>query len=161
MKRVPLLGASIGAWLALAAIAPSCMAGKGCGLQSESGRVQPGYCSIARTDCEVQCRRGEGAGAKYGAIAFSPSTNAWGEAYRYGSRAEAECRALAECAKNARYCRVAVWFNDKSGAVASAEGSIWAGGLGRTEAAATNDAIADCRKRGGKKCEMQHAVCSR
>ncbi len=33
--------------------------------------------------------------------------------------------------------------------------------LGRTEAAATNDAIADCRKRGGKKREMQHTVCSR
>jgi hypothetical protein len=45
--------------------------------------------------------------------------------------------------------------------VASAEGSIWAGGLGRTEAAATNDAIADCRKRGGKKCEMQHTCCAR
>jgi mRNA interferase RelE/StbE len=41
------------------------------------------------------------------------------------------------------------------------QGSIWAGGLGGTEAAATNDAVADCRKRGGKKCEMQHAVCSR
>jgi hypothetical protein len=45
--------------------------------------------------------------------------------------------------------------------VASAEGGIWAGGLGRSEAAATNDGIADCRKRGGKKCEMQHGCCAR
>ena len=41
MTRVPLLGASIVAWLALASIGPawadcmtSCMAGKGCGLQA-------------------------------------------------------------------------------------------------------------------------------
>jgi hypothetical protein len=67
------------------------------------------------------------------------------------SRAEAERRALAECATQARDCTVAVWFNDNCCAVASAEGSIWAGGLGRSEAAATNDAIADCRKPGGKK----------
>ena len=94
MKLVPLLGASIGAWLALATIGPaeadcvtSCMAGKGCGPQYESGRVQPGYCSIAQTDCEVQCRRGEGSGAKYGAIAFSAGTNVWGDSYRHGSRA--------------------------------------------------------------------------
>lgn len=97
MKLVPLLGASIGAWLALATIGPaeadcvtSCMAGRGCGLQYESGRVQPGYCSIAQTDREGQCRRGEGPGAKYGAIAFSPSINAWGDSYRSGSRAEAD-----------------------------------------------------------------------
>jgi len=32
---------------------------------------------------------------------------------------------------------------------------------GRTQAAASNDAMADCLKRGGKKCETQHAVCSR
>ena len=139
----------------------SCIAGKGCGLQSESGRVQPGYCSIAQTDCEVQCRRGEGSGVKYNAIAFSAGTSAPGDSYRYGSRAEAECCALAECATNARDCKVAVWFNDNCCAVASAEGSVWAGGLVRSEAAVTNDALADCRKRGGKKCEMQHAVCSR
>jgi hypothetical protein len=98
---------------------------------------------------------------KYGTIAMSAGTNTWGDSYRYGSRTEAERRALAECAKNARDCKVAVWFNDNCCAVGSAEGSIWAGGLGRSEAAATNDAIADCRNRGGKKCEMQHAVCSR
>jgi serine/threonine-protein kinase len=167
MELVPLFGASIGAWLALATIGPaeadcvtSCMAGKGCGLQYESGRVQPGYCSIAQTDCEEQCRRGEGSGVKDGAIAFSAGTNARGDSYRYGSLAEAECRALAECAKNARDCTVAVWFSDNCCTVASAEGSIWAGGLGRSEAAATNDAIADCHKRGGKKRAMQHAVCS-
>jgi hypothetical protein len=109
MKRVPLFGASIEAWLARPTIGPagadcvtSCMAGKGCGLQYESSRVQPGYCSIAQTDCEVQCRLGDGSGVKYGAIALSAGTDAGGDCYCYGSRAEAECRALAECAKNAR-----------------------------------------------------------
>jgi hypothetical protein len=76
---------------------------------------------------------------KYGTIAMSAGTNTWGDSYRYGSRTEAERRALTECAKNARDCKVAVWFNDNCCAVGSA----------------------DCRKRGGKKCEMQHAVCSR
>lgn len=109
----------------------------------------------------MQCRRDQGSGASYGAIAFSPSTGAWGDAYRDGNRAEAERRALAECARNARDCTVAVWLNDQCGAVASAEAGIWAGGLGRTQAAASNDAMADCLKRGGKKCETQHAVCSR
>jgi hypothetical protein len=77
------------------------------------------------------------------------------------SRAEAERRALPECGKNARDCTVAVWLNDSCCALATAGGSIWAGGLGRSEAASTNDAFADYLKRGGKKCEMQHAVCSR
>jgi hypothetical protein len=103
----------------------------------------------------------EGSGVKYGAIGFSVGTNDWGDSYRYGSRAEAERRALPECAKNARDCRVGVWFNDNCCAVASVEGGIWASGLGRSEAAAMNDAIADRGKRGGKKCEMQRAVCSR
>jgi hypothetical protein len=96
MTRGPLLGASIVAWLALVTIGPawadcmtSCMAGKGCGLQYESGRVQSGYCSIGQSHCEVQCRRDQGSGATYGAIAFSPSTGAWGDAYRHGNRAEA------------------------------------------------------------------------
>jgi hypothetical protein len=141
MKRAPLLGASIGAWIALATIGPaeadcvtSCLAGKGCGLQNESHCVQPGYCSIAQSDCEVQGRNGEGSGSKCGAIALSASTNAWGDAYRDGGRAEVERHAIADCGKNARHWAVAVWFND---------------------------AIADCRKRGREKCELQHAVCPR
>jgi len=44
------------------------------------------------------------------------------------SRAEAERPALTECAKNARDCTLAVWFNDHCCAEASADGSIWAGG---------------------------------
>jgi serine/threonine-protein kinase len=88
--------------------------------------VQPGYCSIAKGDCEVSCRRAEESRATYGAIAFSPKTGAWGESYPYGSRAEAERRALAECAKNAPDCTVAVWFNDQCGAVASAKDGTWA-----------------------------------
>jgi len=169
MTLVPLVGASIVAWLALVTIGPAwadcmtrCMAGKPpCGLQYESSRVEPGYCSLAQSDCEVWCSRLEGAGESWGAIAFSPSTGAWGDSARYGSRAVAELRALAGCAKQARDCTVAVWFTHQCGAVASGKAGIWAGGLGRTQPAASSDAIADCLKRGGKTCETQHTVCSR
>jgi uncharacterized protein DUF4189 len=138
----------------------SCMSEKGCGLQYESSRVQPGYCSIARSDCEVRCRRGEEASETYGAIAFSPATGAWGDAFGHGSRGEAERRALGECSRRARDCTVAVWFKDRCGAVASA-GAVWASGLGHTRAAASTDALKDCRQRGATGCETRHAVCSR
>ena len=139
----------------------SCMSEKGCGLQYESSRVQPGYCSIAKGDCEVRCRRGEETSSTYGAIAFSPATGAWGDAFQFESRAEAERRALGECGRHARDCTVAVWFRDQCGAVASASDGSWAWGLGRTRAAASADAMTDCRKRGAKSCETRHAVCSR
>ena len=168
MKLVGVLGASVAAWVLLALAKPahadcmtSCMAGKGCGLQYESSRIQPGYCSIARGDCEVQCRRDEEARATYGAIALSPSTGVWGEAYQYGGRAEAERRALGECGKRERDCVVAVWFKDQCGAVARAADGRWAFGLGPTPAAAGKDALTDCRKSGAKSCEALHAVCSR
>jgi hypothetical protein len=167
-KTISLFGTLIVAWLSFTTIGmaasdcmTSCMAGKGCGLQYESGRVESGYCSIAQSDCEVQCRHGEKSASTYGAIAFSPSSGAWGDGSKYGHRAEAERRALAECAKSARDCTVAVWFNDQCGAVAIAEAGIWAGGLGHTQAAAGNAALADCAKRGGKKCKVQEVLCSR
>jgi uncharacterized protein DUF4189 len=166
--RARLLAALVAACLVLTApraaradCMSACMSEKGCGLQYESSRVQPGYCSIAKSDCEVRCRRGEEASATYGAIAFSPATGAWGDAFGHPSRAGAEQRALGECGRRARDCAVAVWFKDQCGAVASAGGGIWASGLGRTRAAASADAMTDCRQRGARSCETRHAVCSR
>jgi uncharacterized protein DUF4189 len=167
--RAGLLGVVVAAGLLTTVASParadcmsSCMSEKGCGLQYESSRVQPGFCSIAKSDCEVRCRRGgEEASSTYGAIAFSPATGAWGDAFGYPSRGGAEQRALGECGRRARDCTVAVWFRDQCGAIASASGGVWASGLGKTAAAASADVMTDCRKRGAKSCESRHAVCSR
>ena len=167
-RRAALLGVVLAAGLltagrpAHADCMSSCMSEKGCGLQYESSRVQPGLCSIAKGDCEVRCRRGgEETKSTYGAIALSPATGAWGDAFGYGSRAGAEQRALGECARRARDCTVAVWFKDQCGAVATAGGGVWASGLGSTRAAASADAMKDCGLRGTKGCQTRHAVCSR
>lgn len=55
----------------------------------------------------------------YGAIAYSPTSKAYGWAKDYGSQIEAENAAMNECYKRAGDCRVAVWFVNACGAVSA------------------------------------------
>jgi serine/threonine-protein kinase len=76
----------------------------------------------------------------FGAISLSPKTGATGWSYDYSSRLEAEEVAQSHCDRNARDCRVAIWFKNGCGAVARGAdggwGSDWAPGSRRAQRAA-------------------------
>lgn len=74
---------------------------------------------------------------RYGAIAYSPSTGAWGTSRGYQVKLRAERVALDQCGEND--CRVIISFN-LCGAVAS-DGSNYQGGTGLSRQAAEQDAL--------------------
>jgi hypothetical protein len=81
----------------------------------------------------------------YGAIAYSPSTGAHGYSYDFPSRGQAETRALAECRARGRGCKIAVWYVNACGALATGSngwGSAWAG----TRSAAESRAVRQCAR---------------
>ena len=55
----------------------------------------------------------------YGAIAYSPTSKAYGWAKDFGTQTEAENAAMNECYKRAGDCRVAVWFVNACGSVSA------------------------------------------
>ncbi len=55
---------------------------------------------------------GEAAAENYGAIAYSPSTKAYGWSYDYPSRGAAEREALSGCRAKASDCIIPLWFRN-------------------------------------------------
>ncbi|PHP66045.1 hypothetical protein CSC94_15660 [Zhengella mangrovi] len=54
---------------------------------------------------------------KYGAIAYSPSSGAWGYWYDANSQGAANSNAMAACRKHGRGCKVVTHFHNACGAV--------------------------------------------
>ncbi|MDP7725182.1 DUF4189 domain-containing protein [Mycobacterium sp. TY814] len=88
---------------------------------------------------------------RYGAIAYSPSSGAWGTSRGYQVKSQAEQVALAQCGVND--CRVIISFN-LCGAVAF-DGANYQGGTGLSRQAAEQDAMN--RLGGGK---VVNSVCN-
>lgn len=88
---------------------------------------------------------------RYGAIAYSPSTSAWGAARGYQVKSTAESVALDQCGE--QDCRVIISFN-LCGAVA-ADGTNYRGGTGLSRQAAEQDAL---NKLGGGR--IVNSVCN-
>jgi serine/threonine-protein kinase len=99
-------------------------------------------------------------GGEWGALAISEHSTAYGYSYDYPTQQAAADRALAECGRNARDCRVHTTFRNTCLVVAgSVDGPIgWAWG-GRPE---TRDrrALDQCRQRGAVNCKVVQRVCS-
>jgi hypothetical protein len=83
--------------------------------------------------------------ARYGAIAVDRAAGARGVSWDYPSRAAAERRAVAECARAG--CRPVVWFRDGCGAVAT-DGPRLAWGVAPTRARARALARHACGRSG-------------
>jgi hypothetical protein len=81
----------------------------------------------------------------YGAIAFSSSTGKYGYSFDHTSRANAEARAMYECSARGRGCKVAIWFKNACGAVATGSNG-WGSAWGQTRNAAERAAINNCRQ---------------
>jgi hypothetical protein len=97
----------------------------------------------------------------YGAIAYDRAHGASGYSDSYGSRSKAESAAMSECAKYAKDCDVAVWFENKCGAVAADSNPTEYWGLGDTDRAARAAALNECVKDGRKGCKIFQSHCSK
>ncbi len=97
----------------------------------------------------------------FGAIAYGPTSKAWGYSFGWDSQAQAESTAMKSCAGNGNDCEVAVWYQRECGAVVSDSGTTYYWGVGDGTGAAVSEAQSTCKKDGGKICHPEVAECSR
>lgn len=96
----------------------------------------------------------------YGAIAFSPSTRAYGFSYDHASRESAKKEAMEECKtlSGNRDCKTVIWFQNGCGALAV--GDIGYGtGWGNSREWAQNYALESCASWTGN-CRIVRWVCT-
>lgn len=75
---------------------------------------------------------------RFGAIAMSPTTGAWGVTFDYGSRVVAEREALRQCGQSD--CNIRIWFKNQCAALVHNDQSM-AWGLGDTLQTAQANAL--------------------
>jgi Domain of unknown function (DUF4189) len=95
----------------------------------------------------------------YGAIAYSPSTGAYGYSYDHVSRANAETAALAACSEHAGDCQVPVWFRNACAALAVGNGGSWGTGWGSSRRLAERFARRTCGEHASN-CAVIRWVCT-
>jgi serine/threonine-protein kinase len=92
----------------------------------------------------------------FGAIAYNTETGASGYSHDFGSRAEAEERALIECGRG---CEVVTWFKNACASLATGSdrgyGHAWAGSRG----AAERQAMGHCEENSSG-CSIAVWVCT-
>jgi serine/threonine protein kinase, bacterial len=93
----------------------------------------------------------------YGAIAFSPSTGAYGFSSDYGSQDAAERIAISNCGKSD--CLVPVWFRNACGALAVGADHAYGSGLGPDEKRAKESALQVCSEY-TTGCSIQKLICT-
>jgi len=118
-------------------------------------------CATRRSICQHRCVIGNQ--RQFGAIAFSPSTGAYGYSFDYSSRNEAERRAIAECKARdgGGDCATEIWFYDNCAALAVGASTARHAAYAADKAAASRRALEACKGRnGGAACEIKASVCS-
>jgi Domain of unknown function (DUF4189) len=115
-----------------------------------------GECSEHTTTCNYAPPK-----PNFGAIAYGPTSKAWGYSFGWGSQTEAQSAAMKQCGARAKDCEVAVWYQRDCGAVVSDTGTDYYWGVGDGTPAAVTQAQQACKKGGGKTCHPEVAECSR
>jgi predicted house-cleaning NTP pyrophosphatase (Maf/HAM1 superfamily) len=115
------------------------------------------YCGLKLVDCKQQCNKPYQ--KSYGAIAYSSKNKAWGTSNGWNSQGKAEQVALDNCSQRGPGCKRVVWFYNNCAAVA-ADGDIVTWGTDSSKPRAGEHALDQCKKSGGKKCELQTSTCS-
>ena len=95
----------------------------------------------------------------YGAIAYAPQRGAWGWSKDYTSQQDAEDRAMDECEQRSEgtRCRIATWFRNGCGALATGPNG-WGADWGNTDWEAATKAMERCSEH-SKKCKVKEKVC--
>ncbi len=132
-----------------------CMDVASCGSSMDSS-----YCSGVQARCSTDCRHASEGGAKvYGAIAYSAKDEAYGYSDGWSNQKKAEKVALKYCQEKGQKCEPLVWFYNGCGAVA-ADGKKVGWGQNSSLQAATQQALDNCAKSGGKNCTLKASHCS-
>jgi serine/threonine-protein kinase len=98
----------------------------------------------------------------FGAIAYSPSTGAWGGAWNYSSAYDAEAVAERECRDhggNANDALWRVWFMNGCGALATGTGGIFAADWDGDARGAQLKALQECSA-AGSGCKILVTLCT-
>ena len=106
----------------------------------------------------VAAGSGEAAADNYGAIAYSPSTKAYGWSYDFPSRGAAESEAMSRCRTKAGDCFVPLWFRNACGALAIGSGG-YGTGWATDRSSAEHQALGVCRRHTGD-CAVRQWVCT-
>ncbi|HEX3972356.1 MAG TPA: DUF4189 domain-containing protein [Stellaceae bacterium] len=129
--------------------------------QAQCSTVCSNYIQGECSEHTTTCANPAPASPNFGAIAYGAKSGAWGYSYNWNTRKQAEDNALANCKKNASDCEVQVWYQRECGAVVSADGGDVYWGTGDGTGAAGGNALASCKKDGGKNCTIKVEQCSR
>ena len=153
-----LLGVAMSAPEAVAADCfRECMDVASCGSSFDSS-----YCSSIESRCETECRNSPNnpnAAKSYGAIAYSAKDGGYGYSHGWTNQKKAEKVAMSGCKDHGKKCKPAVWFSNGCGAVA-ADGKKTGWGIGDSARQASQAALTNCAKSGGKNCKVQVSHCS-
>ena len=95
----------------------------------------------------------------FGAISLSPSTGATGWSHDFRTRWQDEDAAQSYCYRNARDCRVAIWFKNACGAVARGPDGGWGADWAENSRRAQRAALAAC-SRHSYNCQVIRWQCS-
>lgn len=96
----------------------------------------------------------------HGALALSTSTGAYGYGFNYDTPDLARARALSECAKHARDCKVFVDFQRACIAIARGDNNAFGWATGYPNDERPERALNECASQNGTRCKVVTAVCS-
>lgn len=110
-----------------------------------------------RQECLDRCKNA----VNYGAIAYAVHNGAYGFSYHYHSAADAEQRALSDCASEGDGCKVVISFSETCAALAAGNNERFGTSTGDGAGAARGEALKVCSRNGGKNCEIKASTCAR
>ena len=114
--------------------------------------------STGNTVCHA-CLPGSALAGYYGAIAFSQDSGANGRSWNFETKWQAKNRALRECSKHGRGCKVVLWFRNACGALAISPGNGYGASWDSDEYAARRSALRTCYKYNDT-CSIKASYCS-
>jgi hypothetical protein len=118
-------------------------------------------------DCSSRCAPGGdlelthpwAPGRFWGAIAYSAKDKGSGWSHGLADLNEAKRVALENCSGKGSECKLWVWYSDACGAIA-VDGKIVTWGTASAKNAASQRAVTECVKAGGKDCRVEVSRCS-
>ena len=123
----------------------------------DSAMNASGECGRALNQCYLrECKRPT---RMFGAIAYGADSEAYGFAYDLPDANTANKRALVNCTKNGRDCKIVSTFSNACAAVAAA-GKRFSVATANTGAKARADAMTACGRGGGGVCEVKVWSCA-
>jgi len=114
------------------------------------------FCQELRAKCQARC-----SGRRWwGAIAYSAPDKQYGWSYGWNTIRDAQKFAMDKCTKTGSACKLWIWYENECGAIA-ADGNTVTWGTAGSQESAEQRSILECRKAGGKNCEIRVWGCSK